>query len=266
MFINKYPNNQDFLSGTREYCPLFRSGFVRNPTGIQPIAQEWHADVLSTSSILEIKKATPILGTIMGLGRLYSVWSTEDSLVNTKELLLHTLTGIIETLGLGILLLIAKILYVVIHRLWQKLRLCCCQDRYQEEIRNPIIPTISENFDYNPPESILDLSQIRPEQFENAFSTSVQGDPSKGEPVTVSLTVNPQTIDSMIQVTTQLLSNIRNLHEDDEEGMQISISQFGNIVGQGMLRSQMSRVQATLQELPSYEEEEEVNTEIQSVN
>ncbi|AFS24870.1 hypothetical protein [Chlamydia psittaci] len=253
MFINKYPNNQDFLHATREHCSLFRSGFVRNPTGIKPIAQEWHlaihSGVLSKSNILEIKKATPILGTIMGLGRLYSVWSTEDSIVDKKELLLHTLTGMIETLGLGIILLIAKIIRAVINILWRKLSPCCCQNHYQQEISSRIISTISENLDYNQPESTLDLSKIHPEQFRNVFSTNVQGDPSKGEAVTVSLTVDPQTIESMIQATTQLFSNIENLHEDDEEGIRRSISQFGNIVGQGMLQSQMGRVQATLQEL-----------------
>ncbi|BEU44257.1 membrane protein [Chlamydia psittaci CP3] len=197
----------------------------------------------------------------MGLGRLYSVWSTKDHIVDKKELLLHTLTGMIEILGLGIVLLIAKILCAIINILWKKLSLCCCKNHYQE-ISSPLIPTISGDLDDHQPESTLDLSTIHPEQFKNAFSTDVQGDPSKGEAVTVSLTVDPQTIDNMIQVTTQLLSNIGNLHEDDEEGMQRSISQFRNIVGQGMLQSQMSRVQTTLQELPSCEEDV-VNAEIQ---
>ncbi len=69
----------------------------------------------------------------MRLGRLYSICSTKDNIVDKKELLLHTLTEMIETLGLGIILFIAKIL----------------------------IPTISENFDHNQPESTCVLNNLR---------------------------------------------------------------------------------------------------------
>lgn len=130
MFIERYQNNRDFINATKYVCPLLKSSFVRGSRGVQPICVEWtlttRNSIFSKTNLQEIKKAAPLLGTILGLGRLYSVWSTKDRTTSKKELLLHTLTGIVETLGLGIILLIAKITLTAIKTIRKKINLYCC--------------------------------------------------------------------------------------------------------------------------------------------
>ncbi|WP_434602044.1 hypothetical protein [Chlamydia crocodili] len=135
MFIDRYPDNESFFNATQHYYSLLRSGFVRNPHGVRSICKEWNIStsngVFSKANMLEIKKATPILGTIMGLGRLYSIWSTKDHTTSKIQLLLHTLTGVVETAGLGIILLIAKIMRLAIKTLCEKVNLYSFCNRYQ---------------------------------------------------------------------------------------------------------------------------------------
>ncbi|WP_434602046.1 hypothetical protein [Chlamydia crocodili] len=262
MFIDRYPNNWNFWIHTKSSCSLFRSGFVRNSRGVQHIHREWNIStsngVFSKANMLEIKKATPILGTIMGLGRLYSVWSTKDRITSKTELLLHTLTGIIETLGLGIILLIAKIIHLAIKTLCEKVCSYCCCNRYgnlETSSTSSEDSTEIENVRSNPPFNEIDFDNFNPEQMVNLLSTTVHGDPSKGEKVTVSLTLDPQVMEQMINVTSQLLSNIVNIDEGDEEGVFRGISQFQNILGTGPIQNQMHGIASSLRELSSSEEE-----------
>lgn len=61
--------------------------------------------------IIQVLRALPIIGAILGIGKLYSVWSTDTLEDNRKDKIILTLTGIIEISGLGISTLIMKILY-----------------------------------------------------------------------------------------------------------------------------------------------------------
>ncbi|WP_375793480.1 hypothetical protein O1W69_05120 [Chlamydia sp. 12-01] len=265
MFINKYPDNDSFYNATKNYSYLLRSSFVRTSYGILSIDWEWDFSektcVFRKSGILEIQKVTPILGTISGLGRLYSIWSTinsdTDLTTSTKELFLHTLTGIIETLGLGIILLITKIILMAIQKLWQKISPCCCCNRYKKlknsSVDSKDFETSASNLDKQP----VDLSTLTPERFQNLFSTNVQGDPTKGESVTVELTVNPDTLDDMINATAQLFSNITNLDDNDEEGFIKNVQQLQDIVGSGALQNEVKKLTTSLKGLSSSGEEEE---------
>ncbi|SYX09057.1 hypothetical protein C834K_0603 [Chlamydia poikilotherma] len=261
MFIDRYPNNWNFSLRTKNHGSLIRSSFVRNQFGVQPIHREWNIStkngVFSKANILEIKKAAPILGTIMGLGRLYSVWSTKDHTTSKIQLLLHTLTGVVETLGLGIILLIAKIMRIAIKMLCEKVGSYCCCNRYENLETSSTSSEDStgiEDFRSNLDLNEASLANINPQQFANLFSTTVHGDPSKGERVTVSLTVDPQAMEQMINTTTQLLSNIINLDEEDEESIMMGIAQFQNIVGTGPIQNQVHAMTASLKELSPVEE------------
>ncbi|WP_366223904.1 hypothetical protein [Chlamydia buteonis] len=53
----------------------------------------------------------------------------------------------------------------------------------------------------------------------------------------------------MIQATGQLFTSIGNIDENDEESVHRHINQFENIVGGGMLQSQVDHVGTALQEL-----------------
>ncbi|WP_375793479.1 hypothetical protein O1W69_05115 [Chlamydia sp. 12-01] len=197
MFIDRYPDDQRFNNATQNYCSLFRSGFVRDHSGVAFIRWEWDLriaeGIFSPRNVSEIKKFMPISGTIMGLGRLYSIWSTEDNDTSKKELFLHTLTGIIETLGLGIILLIAKIILIVVQKLWEKIRsYCCCSNRYQG-LQN------RENLKF-------DSSSSRP--LKDITCTSVYRDLSKEGEITTSLTTDFKTLKNSANVVMSELKDL----------------------------------------------------------
>ncbi|WP_348662634.1 hypothetical protein [Chlamydia vaughanii] len=163
MFINKYGNNLQFLTQTSSQLSLFRFGFVREAAGIRNIRDEWdpaihHSPFISSCDkrSLELMRPMPILGTILGLGRVYSVWSTKDSEDDIKNKILHTVTGIVEILGLGIVLLVAKILVCAMLTLFRKLASCCRG---------------SKTTDLESPESPRELSDPQNSPFANMFST-----------------------------------------------------------------------------------------------
>ncbi|BAE81188.1 hypothetical protein [Chlamydia felis Fe/C-56] len=135
MLIDRYSNNYNFCEGTKDHFFLFRSGFVRDLRGLRSLKGEWNLSIArgicSKTNMHEIGKTLPIIGTILGLGRLYSVWSTKDDKSSKIRLFLHTLTGVIETLGLGIIILIAKIARIAITTLCEKIGPRCFCNRYQ---------------------------------------------------------------------------------------------------------------------------------------
>ncbi|AAP05326.1 hypothetical protein CCA_00584 [Chlamydia caviae GPIC] len=274
MFIERYQNNRDFVNATRDVSPLLKSSFVRKSHYVRSISEEWNLTtrngVFSKTNLQEIKKATPLLGTILGLGRLYSVWSTKDNITSKKELVLHTLTGVVETLGLGIILLIAKIMLTVIKTLWEKVAMrysfCTCyrnletsstsSGRSRNRDNSQEIRDFKPKPFENPPANPFDLPNFTPEQLSNLVSTMVQGDPSKGENITISLTINPEAMEHMVNATTQLLANTINMNEISEEELTRNMSQFQNLLDPNLMQGSMPAVAASLRELPSSEEEE----------
>ncbi|ACZ33201.1 conserved hypothetical protein [Chlamydia pneumoniae LPCoLN] len=108
------PNSIIFLENTKHYPEIFREGFVRDRHGLME-ASDW---LLSTdiTIIRSLLGAIPILGNILGAGRLYSVWYTSDEDWK-KQVVWHTIFGILEVLGLGILALALKILLTTIYYL-----------------------------------------------------------------------------------------------------------------------------------------------------
>lgn len=116
MFINTYHDNTEFNQSTQNYPTLFRLGFVRDQFGLKSWAIEWIfsddiEDLDADGVIIQVLRALPIIGAILGIGKLYSVWSTDTLEDNRKDKIILTLTGIIEISGLGISTLIMKILY-----------------------------------------------------------------------------------------------------------------------------------------------------------
>ncbi len=98
---------------------VFREGFVRDHHGLSE-ASDW---LLSsqTALIRSLLGIVPILGNILGAGRLYSVWYTSDQDWK-KQVVWHTIFGVLEVLGLGIIALALKILltftYYFLKVLW----------------------------------------------------------------------------------------------------------------------------------------------------
>ncbi|AFS24762.1 hypothetical protein [Chlamydia psittaci] len=116
MFINKYQDNTEFNQSTQNYPILFRLGFVRDQFGLKSWAIEWIFsdeidDLDADGLIIQVLRSLPIIGAIMGIGKIYSVWSTDTFEDNRRDKIILTLTAIIEICGLGIITLIMKILY-----------------------------------------------------------------------------------------------------------------------------------------------------------
>ncbi|AAP05325.1 hypothetical protein [Chlamydia caviae] len=116
MFINTYRDNSEFNHTTQNYPTLFKLGFVRDEFGLKRWNYEWilsiDIDDLDADGIaVQILRALPLIGTVMGLSRIYSVWSTDTFDDNLKDKIIHTLAGLIETCGLGLITLIMKVFY-----------------------------------------------------------------------------------------------------------------------------------------------------------
>ncbi|WP_348662633.1 hypothetical protein [Chlamydia vaughanii] len=71
---------------------------------------EWEINIMNLDDIKELLiRCVPIIGNILGAGKLYSVWSTKDFEDRCQDIIFHTISGALETLGLGVAALILKI-------------------------------------------------------------------------------------------------------------------------------------------------------------
>ncbi|WP_375793471.1 hypothetical protein O1W69_05075 [Chlamydia sp. 12-01] len=105
-----YLTNFDFKENTANHPNLLKTAYVRSSMTINS-----HTECLFIDSkdnlISTLLNVVPILGTIRGMARLYSIYAVKDrSEDKTSDIIVHTITGILEILGLGILLFIAKII------------------------------------------------------------------------------------------------------------------------------------------------------------
>ncbi|WP_348662627.1 hypothetical protein [Chlamydia vaughanii] len=118
MLFTTYQNSRDFVNQARNHPKILVLNYSRCPKGLENYIYSvtlYDCDAVKSALLTCI----PVLGTILGLARLYSVWSVKDrSQDSCKELTIYTLIGIMETLGLGLLLLpiriIASIIYLAI--------------------------------------------------------------------------------------------------------------------------------------------------------
>lgn len=109
-FFYKYKNNTDFFYDNQNAHWLLKDGFIRSETHLYPYTMDWEIDITHSDEIKELLiRCTPIIGNILGFGKLYSLWSTRDPEDRYKDILFHTLSGVLETLGLGVVALILKI-------------------------------------------------------------------------------------------------------------------------------------------------------------
>ncbi|AUS60027.1 hypothetical protein [Chlamydia abortus] len=109
MLIKRYDTPADFAEQTAGAPYLIKSAFSR---------QGWNGNIIKTQDKESIKEvmfsvlvsSIPILGTIRGLARMYSLWSVKDrSLDTTRNLTQHSIIAAFEILGLAPLLLALQI-------------------------------------------------------------------------------------------------------------------------------------------------------------
>ncbi|SPN73374.1 hypothetical protein C10C_0194 [Chlamydia serpentis] len=103
-----------FLKKIEDLPKLFKNGFVRDNDSLVE-ASDW---LLSSKNTVyrSLLGAIPILGNILGAGRIYSVWYTSNN-DSIKQVIWHTIFGILEVSCLGILALALKIVLTIIHYL-----------------------------------------------------------------------------------------------------------------------------------------------------
>ncbi|MEF9520064.1 hypothetical protein SBV45_03855 [Chlamydia crocodili] len=108
MFISKYATHLEFKEKTTHHPNWIKSGYIRDLESTASHRNCWiilDYDNLKASFL----SSMPGLGTIRGLARLYNVWSIKGTVEQINNTIIHTITGILETLGLGIVLLVFRI-------------------------------------------------------------------------------------------------------------------------------------------------------------
>ncbi|BAE81195.1 hypothetical protein [Chlamydia felis Fe/C-56] len=115
-FIDAIHNRNGLISGA--YSRVYPDGHIA--TGVRIRSQ--------------LLSSIPILGTIRGLARLYSIWSVKDrSDDSTLKLIKHTIIGVLETLGLGIihfaLCIVLTVLAILSGMLCNFVLQCCSPTR-----------------------------------------------------------------------------------------------------------------------------------------
>ncbi|MEF9520071.1 hypothetical protein SBV45_03820 [Chlamydia crocodili] len=152
MFINTYRDNSEFHDAAQNYPALFRLGFVRDQFGLKDWKFDWLIsddieDLDADGIFIQILRALPIIGTVMGVSRIYSVWSTDTLDDSLKDKIIHTVVGLIEICGLGIITLIMKIFYFVLVRIIVTIVPACVRIRRgseaEENMREFLIDTFS---------------------------------------------------------------------------------------------------------------------------
>ncbi|WP_244983115.1 hypothetical protein [Chlamydia buteonis] len=107
----RYQTTEEFDQMISQVCPTrLQMIFPRDDEGIWDIHYDWNLknSIARRNSVLA---AFPLVGSIMGLTKLFSVWSVnlrEDSI---KKIFVYTITGLMEFCGLGIVTLALKLLY-----------------------------------------------------------------------------------------------------------------------------------------------------------
>ncbi|WP_348662630.1 hypothetical protein [Chlamydia vaughanii] len=106
-----YAKAADLYWDTQQYPKIITSEFLRGIDG--------YLDRISDVCIIYNKKdvteallnCVPVLGTIRGLVKLHNLWGLQDrSKDDPKRLVFLTVCAVLETLGLGIVLLILKLI------------------------------------------------------------------------------------------------------------------------------------------------------------
>ncbi|CBY16898.1 hypothetical protein CYD57_0387 [Chlamydia psittaci] len=115
-----YRNNQDFVAHESYFPKILRLGCIRNHQGI--IHNDW---LLNNKKIVleTLARAIPLLGNILGASKLFSIFAVPTKEDSKVDIAVHTFAGILEMLGLGLIVLVLKIIFtvtVVLVRFFQK--------------------------------------------------------------------------------------------------------------------------------------------------
>ncbi|SYX09052.1 hypothetical protein C834K_0598 [Chlamydia poikilotherma] len=110
--LTRYETSSDFVLGTENHPEWIKSAYARYNRGIRSSSPLLDLFLDGKKSLISSALSSlPVLGSIRGLARLYSIYSVKDRSEDSKKnTVFHTIASILEILGLGIFMLIAKIL------------------------------------------------------------------------------------------------------------------------------------------------------------
>ncbi|AFS20703.1 MULTISPECIES: hypothetical protein [Chlamydia] len=109
MLIKSYNTPADFIEQTTSAPYLIKSAFARKGSNGE-IIQIHDRESINEVMLSVLISSIPILGTIRGLARMYSLWSVKNrSLDTARDLGQHSTIAIFEILGLAPLLLALQI-------------------------------------------------------------------------------------------------------------------------------------------------------------
>ncbi|CAG9046581.1 hypothetical protein NVRI1_00944 [Chlamydia abortus] len=111
-----YKNNRDFVVHASRFPKIIQSGCIRNHQGI--MHNDWLLN--NKKSILEtLARTIPLLGNILGFSKLFSIFAAPIKKDSKVDIAVHTFAGILEMLGLGLIILALKIIFTIIFLLWR---------------------------------------------------------------------------------------------------------------------------------------------------
>ncbi|WP_375793469.1 hypothetical protein O1W69_05065 [Chlamydia sp. 12-01] len=114
MFTSRYSSHLAFKEKTAHHPEWIKSGYATNLESTESHELCWI--IVSYQSLkASLLSSIPILGSIRGLARLYSVWSVKGTIEQINNTIIHTITGVLEFLGLGAILLVVKIVITVFY-------------------------------------------------------------------------------------------------------------------------------------------------------
>ncbi|SPN73944.1 hypothetical protein C10C_0801 [Chlamydia serpentis] len=131
MIIQKFANSDELHAWGRSRCHfLYAGALTREPNACGGKLKQLCVDlavlrteisdpdsILIGESVgllgLRLILTLPIINTCFGIGRMCAVWGVKDAKDSICLKIYHTLIAILEILGLGILMLILKILLVI---------------------------------------------------------------------------------------------------------------------------------------------------------
>ncbi|AAP05122.1 hypothetical protein [Chlamydia caviae] len=106
-----YKDNEQFVAHAKHFPQIIQRGCIRNRQGI--VHNDWLLN--NRKSISEsVVRALPILGNILGAAKLFSIFAAPTKADSKVDIAFHTFAGILETLGLGLVVLALKIMFTVI--------------------------------------------------------------------------------------------------------------------------------------------------------
>ncbi|SYX08687.1 hypothetical protein C834K_0209 [Chlamydia poikilotherma] len=105
----RFQTTEDFDNAVGNFPRKCQMLFPRDDEGLWDISSDW--DLMKSNALKNSALAAlPLIGSIMGLIKLFSVWSVNLRGESKRKILAYTITGLMEFCGLGIVTLVLKIL------------------------------------------------------------------------------------------------------------------------------------------------------------